>query len=305
MPFQRARTSDTLAYALLALSAACWAGNHIVGRWVAVAHPPVPPGGLTFWRWLLAFAVILPFSWRHLKADWPLIVEHRWTIIGLGLWGGTGFSVVQYYALYYTTAVNVGVMNSVGPACIILAGMLIFRDRVRPVQLGGIAVSLLGVLVVITHGELRRLSQLSFNLGDLLAFGNMAIFAVYSSCLRLNPKIAVLSFVTLLCILASLGAVPVMIVETALGHPPRATWPTFVAVVYTGLFTSVAAYFSWSAGIGALGSQRASAFLHLTPLFGAVFAVLLLGEQPRLFHAVGLTLIVAGVTVAARRPAET
>ena len=72
------------------------------------------------------------------------------------------------------------------------------------------------------------------------------------------------------------------------------------AVIYTGLFTSVVAYLAWNAGVQRLGAPRAGAFLHLVPLFGAVLSVVLLGEEPRLFHGAGLLLIVAGVTLAAR-----
>ncbi len=119
-------------------------------------------------------------------------------------------------------------MNSVGPACIILAGLLIFRDRVRPPQLAGIAVSLLGVLVIISRGDLGVLGALTFNGGDLLAIVNMGIFAIYSACLRLRPQLNGLTFMTLLSALAAIGSVPVAIVETLAGNPLQATWPTLI-----------------------------------------------------------------------------
>ena len=219
----------------------------------------------------------------------------------LGLLGGAGFSFTQYYALRYTSVVNVGVMNSIGPAFIILAGMLIFRDRVRMAQIAGIAVSLVGVLVILTRGDLGVLGTLSFNFGDVIAIINMGIFAVYSACLRLRPALSGLTFMTVMSALAAAGSVPVMLIELAAGEVIRPSGPTIFAVIYTGLFTSVVAYLAWNAGVAHLGAQRAGAFLHLVPLFGAFLSVVLLGEPPRLYHGAGLLLIVAGVTLAARR----
>ena len=300
MTAERRLGPDALAYLLLVVTALCWAGNHITGRWMAADQPPVPPGGLSVLRWLLATLVLLPFAWRHIREDWPRLKERWGAVVFLGLVGGAGFSFTQYYALRYTTVVNVGVMNSVGPAFIILAGLAIFRDRVRLPQIAGIAVSLVGVLVILTRGDLAVLGRLGFNFGDLLALLNMGIFAIYSACLRLRPRMHGLTFMTVLSALASAGSVPVMIAETLTGDVLRASGPTVFAVIYTGLFTSVAAYLAWNAGVQRLGAQRAGAFLHLVPLFGAVLSVLLLGEEPRLFHGAGLLLIVAGVTLAAR-----
>lgn len=295
--------SDAGAYLLLTLTALCWAGNHIAGRWIAAETPPVPPAGLSVVRWLLAALVLLPLAWRHIVADWAAIRSKPGIVVFLGLLGGAGFTVLQYYGLRYTTAVNVSVMNSVGPAFIILAGLIIFRDYVRPAQLGGVAVSLAGVMVILTRGELSALRDLGFNLGDVLVLINMGIFAVYSACLRLRPPLHSLTFMTLMSALASLGSIPLAVVETITGDVLRPTWPTVITVIYTGLFTSVTAYLAWNTGVARLGAQRAGAFLHLVPLFGAILSMLLLGEEPRPFHAVGLLLIIAGVTIAARRPA--
>jgi drug/metabolite transporter (DMT)-like permease len=297
---ERSRAADTGAYLLLVVTALCWAGNHVAGRWMAAETPQVPPGGLSVVRWALAALVILPFARKHAVTDWPMIKAHRGVLLFLGLVGGAGFSFTQYYALRYTSVVNVGIMNSIGPAFIIVAGMLIFRDRVRVAQAAGIAVSLAGVLIILMRGDASVLAALAFNFGDVIALLNMGIFAVYSACLRLRPQLDGLTFMLVLSVLAAAGSVPVMALELMSGEVLRLSRATIVSVVYTGLFTSVIAYLAWNAGVARLGAQRAGAFLHLVPLFGAILGVVLLGEPPRLYHAAGLVLIVAGVTLAAR-----
>ncbi len=298
----RARVSETTAYALLVVTAMCWAGNHITGRFMAHAEPPVPPGALSVVRWLLAGMVLLPFALRQLRDDGPVLWTHWRTLLFLGLLGGVGFSSMQYYALRYTSVVNVGLMNSVGPALIILAGLAIYRDHVRLPQLGGVAVSLIGVLVIMVRGDLGVLGTLAFNSGDVIAFVNMAIFAVYSACLRIRPAIGGLSFLVIFSFISSIGSLPIAVVEFGLGERLAPSWPTVLSILYTALFTSLIAYLAWNTGVARLGAQRAAVFLHLVPLFGALMAIAFFGEQPLLFHAVGFAMIVAGVTIAARRP---
>jgi drug/metabolite transporter (DMT)-like permease len=195
-------------------------------------------------------------------------------------------------------------MNSVAPAFIILAGVLLFRDVVRRSQLIGVAISLTGVLVILSRGHLGALADISFNLGDILVLGNMAIFAVYSAVLRLRPRMHWLTFMTLFSLIASVGSIPAMAIEAAVGETLRPTWPTLWAVLYTGIFTSLAGYIAWNAGVASLGLQRAGPFLHLVPFFSALLSIVVIGEAPRAFHAVGLVLIILGVTVAARAPAR-
>jgi drug/metabolite transporter (DMT)-like permease len=299
----RSRLPEGAAYLMLAAASLCWAGNHVTGRWIALEIPPVPPGGLSAVRWLLAALLLLPFSWRHLVADWSHLRERPGVVLFLGLLGGAAFSSIQFYGLRFTTAINVGVMNSVAPAFIILAGVFLFRDVVRASQLIGVAISLAGVLVILTRGDPGLLASISFNLGDLLVLGNMAIFAVYSAVLRSRPPMHWLTFMTLFSLIASAGSLPVVLFEIANGEIMQPTWATIWAVLYTGIFTSLSGYIAWNAGVAALGLQRAGPFLHLVPFFSALLSIMVIGEAPRPFHAVGLVLIIAGVSVAARAPA--
>jgi drug/metabolite transporter (DMT)-like permease len=294
----RTPTFGNSAYVMLSLASLFWAGNHIVGRAIA-GH--VPPAGLSVFRWLLVTLMLLPFarkSWRH---DWAGIARRPGAMVMLALSGGALFGTGQLVALNYTFAVNVAVINSVAPALIVLASVLIFTDQVRALQLFGIAVSLIGVLVIVSHGNWSRLATMTFNPGDLLVLFNMAVWAVYSACLRLKPDISAVGFMLALAAISAVANVPFAVWEHAAGHPLQLSWPTVLAIIYTGVFTSVLAYLAWSRGVELIGAPRAGAFLHLVPLYGAALAWVFLGERMQAFHIVGLVLILSGVTLAARR----
>src|SRR3954469_4937834 len=136
------------AYLVLALASLCWSGNHLMGRAIA-GH--VPPLTITTLRWLLAALVLFPFIRGHLARDWPLIRKHMGVLIYLALIGGGIFGALQFVGLQLTTALNVSVMNSLGPVFMAAAGAAMFGDRLTGGQLAGIIVSLLGVLAIITR----------------------------------------------------------------------------------------------------------------------------------------------------------
>lgn len=286
------------AYGLLSLATLCWAGNHIVGRYIAGS---VPPGGLSVIRWIITCLVLLPFALPQIRRDWPALMARRWPMFWLALAGGGLFGTLQFIGLAHTTALNVAVFNSIVPVCIILANFVIFREGVRWMQFQGIVISLLGVLAIIAKGDGSRLSQLNFSGGDLLVIFNMLLFGVYSACLRLKPNIHWLTFTMALAVISGVVNVPLAVWEMTNGQVLQPNTTTVLAVLYTGILSSAVGYAAWSVGVAAIGSARSGVFLHLVPLYGAILSTLFLGEQIQPFHIAGFAAILTGVTLATRR----
>lgn len=286
------------AYVLLPLAALCFAGNHIVGRAIA-GH--IPPAGLTLFRWLLAAGILVPLAWPHLRRDWP-VMRARWRILMFyGLLAGGLFTAMQYVGLIYTTALNTALLNSTIPVFIGLACYLLFGDRLSWRQIAGVLVSLSGVVAIIAKGDTRTLAGFAFNGGDLIIISNMAMWAVYSATLRLKPNIHPFSFTASIAVIGLCAVAPFHVWEILRGTPMQATLETFLTVFYVAIFPSVLAFLSWNRGVELIGAARAGIFTHLIPLFGAIMAMIFLGEQPGLYHLAGFALILAGVWLAARR----
>ena len=127
----------------------------------------VPPMAITMLRWLLAAAILFPFVRPYLKRDWPLIRARLGVLTYLSLLGGALFGALQFVGLQFTTALNVSVMNSLGPVTIGAASAVMFRDRLTAGQFAGIIVSLTGVLAIITQLDPGVLTRLTFNIGDV------------------------------------------------------------------------------------------------------------------------------------------
>jgi drug/metabolite transporter (DMT)-like permease len=285
-------------YFLLAIAGLCWSGNHVMGRAVA-GH--VPPFSLSTARWLLPALALWPFAHAYLRRDWPLVKAH-WRILAfLSLMGGALFSALQYLGLQFTEALNVSVFNSLVPVFIVAAAALFFRDRITLLQGLGIAISLTGVLVIVTRLDPGALASLRFNFGDLIILFNMACWAIYSVFLRRAPKIHWLSFTIVLAGGSTIATLPVAIWEHVAGFTIQPTLLTIVAILYVAIFPSVVALFGWNRGVELIGANRAGPFLHLVPLYSAFLAYFFLGEALHAYHVLGFVLILAGVWFAARK----
>jgi drug/metabolite transporter (DMT)-like permease len=285
-------------YLLLSLTSLFWAGNTVLGRFI-VGH--VPPITLAFIRWSGAFVVLLPFAARHLARDWPVIRKHIGLMTLLALTGISAYNTMAYYGLQYTTAINGLLLQSVGPLCVALWTFALFGDRLTLRQASGICVSLTGVIVIICHGSLAALVGINFNQGDLWFIVALLIYGFYTAMLRKRPPMDPLSFLAAIMGCGALLLFPAVVVEIATGHTTILDRESLLSFVYICVFPSLLGYLFLNRGIELIGANRAAPFMHLSPVFGSVMAIVFLGEQFQLYHAIGYGLVFAGVTVATKK----
>jgi len=287
-------------YLLLTLTALFWAGNIVLARYVA-GH--VPPMTLSCVRWIGAFFMLLPFARPHLKRDWPALRARLPLMVVLSATGFAFNNALSYWALQYTQALNALLIQSSGPLFVALWSLALFGVRLTWAQLAGITISLLGVLTIILRGDLAAFVSIQFNKGDLMFAGAVLSFGLYSALMPRRPKTHQLS---LICFTIGCGALlllPFSIWEFSTGFTPKPDALTVATLIYVVIFPSTLAYLFFNRGIALIGPNRAAPFLHLVPVFGSAMAILLLGEQPRLFHLVGYVLVLAGVVIASRQAA--
>lgn len=274
-----------------------WAGNFTIGRWAAGTIPPVTLAAL---RWTGAAMLILLVARRHLARDWATIRANLPVLLLLGMTGGGLFNTVQYIALTHTTAIGAGIINSTSPVMIAIMSYVVNGERATRGQLAGIAVSLAGVLVVLSKGDLETLTRLAFNAGDLIMLGAMAVWALYTALLRKRPPIHMISFAAVTFVVAALFNLPLAAIELASGAHIDVGGKALLAIGYIAIFPSFLAYLLYNRGVEIVGPTRAGAFMHLVPLFTAILAILFLGEQLAAYHALALAVILTGVWLAAR-----
>jgi drug/metabolite transporter (DMT)-like permease len=284
-------------YLLLTLTMLFWAGNSIAGRGV---RDVVPPLALAWLRWTLAALIVLPFAWPHLKRDLPVIRAHWRVLFLLGAIGAGTFVTIYYYGLTLTPATNALIINSGVPILIPLASYALYRDRLTAVQAAGIALSLAGVLTVLSKGDPSALLSLDLNHGDLWILGSMLVWAVYTALLREQPAMHWLSFAWITFFVASAVNLVPFALEHLFVRQIQPTVEALIGIAYVSTLPSIVAQIFFIRGVELIGANRAGAFMNFIPMFGAVLAVLILGETLYLFHLAGFALILAGVTLASR-----
>ncbi|HEY3793481.1 MAG TPA: DMT family transporter [Bradyrhizobium sp.] len=285
-------------YLLLSITALCWAGNAIVGR-LAAGH--IPPITLSFLRWSLAFLILLPFAWKHLKHDWNAIRASLGVMVIVSVTGIGAFNTLQYWALEYTQALNTLLLQSAGPLVVAVWSLVLLGVRLTLAQAAGVLLSLTGVLVILLHGDLSTLSSIQFNKGDLIFIVALVIFGFYSAMTLKRPAIHALSFAAFTFGCGALCLAPLLVWELATRPIMALNTANLLSLFYVAVFPSTLAYMCYNRGIQLIGANRAAPFFHLVPLFGAVMAMVFLGERPQPFHFIGFALVLTGVFVASRK----
>ena len=287
-----------LPYALLVCAMAFYSMGFVVGRAI---RDEVPPVGLVFWRAGLACALLLPLIHRQLAAQLPLLLRHWRLFLGLALTQSVLGQGLLFVSLHTTTAINVGLLQTLQPVFILFLVALLFGERIGLRQGVGTAVALLGVLVTVARGDLDVLLGLGFVPGDILILIGTASWSVYTILVKRAPALNPLVLFFGITAVGGALLLPLYLAETLLlGRTMPLSWSAVGAVGYVATINGIAALTLVNIGIIHLGPSRAGVFYYLIPVFGAVLAVLLLDESFRAFHAVGMGLVLLGVYLAGR-----
>lgn len=299
------RQGPLVAYTLFIVGSALMASNAVIGR---AAANVVPPVGLAFWRWLVAFLIVLPFAWSGLVRHRRVLLARWKQFLMLGALGMGICGAVVYMGLQLTGATNTGLIYATSPVLILAISALALGEAVTPRQVLGILLAMGGVLTILTRGDLDALLGFSFNRGDLLILAGAISWAVYTVLLRRTGG-SPLPVVTQFAANALSGVLvlsPFYAWETLSGHPVVPTPQTVLLIGGVALVASVLAFLAYQKTIALLGPARAGTALYVSPVWVALLAWGLLGEALQPFHLAGVLLIFPGVLLAtlpaSRRP---
>lgn len=284
-----------MSYILLILTTLFWSGNFVLGRGM---HAEIPPLSLSFWRWVIALAILCLFAVKHLYRQRQLVQHHSRFIIIQGLLGVAGFNSLIYLAIQTTTAINAVLINSCIPVLIVVCSWAMYREVMTVRQYLGVIVSLFGVVLIIAHGEIDYLLALSFNPGDLLVFAAALTWALYSSNLRNYPKeLHPLAYQSGIVVSGLIILTPFYLFELSTVGGFRVTLASISTILYIALFASVLAFIFWNRAVRTIGANRAGPFIHLMPVFSTILAVIFLDETIQRYHLQGIGLIFIGIAM--------
>lgn len=284
---------------LLVLVTLFWAGNTIAGR---LAIGEVSPLAVVFLRWVMVSGLMVVLYGRQVRAEWPMLKQHLPVMVVMGTLGFTAFNALFYVAAHSTTALNLGILQGSMPMFVLLGALVLLRAPVRMVQVLGVLVTMAGVALIASQGDLSRLATLEINPGDGLMILACLFYSVYAVLLRNRPAVSGMVFFTVLSVIAALVSLPVFAIELVQGTQQ---WPTakgWLVVGYIALFPSFLSQIFFMRGVELIGPERAGVFINLVPIFSSFLAVALLGEPFHLYHAAALALVLFGIALSERKP---
>lgn len=286
-------------YLLLTLTVLSWSGNMVVGRGV---RGDIPPLTFAFWRWVIAFLLILPLALPHLKTQWPLLKKGWKPLLVLGLLGVGGYNTFAYLALQDTTATNAALLNSFIPIATIAISWAFLGKHLRRVEGIGVVVSLCGAMTIISRGDVAVLAHLNLNVGDVWMLVAVLDWAIYTVALAWRPAgVHPMLMLGATTVIGLSALAPAYAWEIAQGRVMNVHFGSLSALAYVGIFPSFLGYIFYNKGVAEVGPNKASLFIHLMPVFGTLLSFLFLGEIPFWYHYLGIGLIFTGIWLTTKR----
>ncbi len=277
-----------------------WAGNFIVGKTASLNE--IPPISLNFYRWLIAWFILLPFTYKELIEKKEYIIKNIGIFIILGITAVSIFNSALFYSLKFTQVITGVLMISVVPVMIIFFSALLKIEKTNIFQIFGVALSLTGVVLIITKADIEILKKLDFNRGDLTMLIAMFSWSIYSALLK--KKKYELSQITLLQVVIGFGVIiliPFYFIDINIGNEIKFDIPFFLILTYVVLFPGLISFFLWIKGVGLIGANRAGVYLHLMPILGAIMAMMIFDEKILFYHFVGAIFIIAGIVLSNKK----
>lgn len=283
------------AYALPMIAVLIWSLNITVTRYVAEFISPI---SISFYRWLIAFVLMSPFVLLSVWKYRTEIRQHAWQFALLGACGMVFYQGLAYSAAHYTTATNMGIINAFTPIFTIFISMFILKEMpTRYAVIGGI-LSFLGLLYVMSQGNLQSLMHLAGHWGDLLMILAVFLYAFYGVFLKKwqiqMPLLTSLYVQIAFALLFHLPFVFVLGLDVINSQ-------NVGSVLYAGVFPSIVAPLVWMMAVQYIGPNRTSIFMNVMPIATALIAYFWLNEAWTIYHTIGGVIILLGIALAQKR----
>jgi len=271
-----------------------WSGNFIVGKFAFLTN--IPPLSLVFYRWLLVWLILLPFTFKEILKFKDTILNNLPLLFFLGFTSVGLFNSFTYLSLIHTQVINATLFNTAIPAVIILLCFLFNIEKTNKFQILGLIISVIGILSIITKLDIEILLSLNFNKGDIIMVGGVITWGIYSTLLKKKKfTLPLLTLVHVICTFGLICVLPQFLYEFSQGQIIKIDINLFYTLIFLALFPSIGSYYCWAGAVSIIGANRAGIFLSLIPLFSTIMAIAIFNEKFQFFHLIGAILIILGL----------
>lgn len=269
-----------------------WAGAFIAGKF-SIGEFPV--FSLVFFRFLIATIIIFMILIKT-EENWKINKQDLKTFLVLGVVGMVGYHVFFFLSLKYTSATNSSLIGATNPIVTTMLACIFLKDKITYKNILGILISLFGVILITTNGNISALFNMKFNIGDILMMVAVLCWATYGvlskKVLEVYSPIKITSYAFLTCVIV---LIPLVILEKPWVYIPNTTFNGWMSVIYMAIFPSVGGYLIQQMSIKKIGPTKTSLFINLVPVFSMILAFCILGESISIIKIIAGILIICGI----------
>jgi len=287
---------------LAVLATIIWSGNFIIARGVIKDIPPVT---LAFYRWLTATIIIAPFAWKYFFTEIKIIKERFWFFFLAAVTGVSMFNTFVYVAGHYSSAINMAILGTCSsPIMSVILARIFLKEKISTLRIIGMIVCILGVLLLLSKGDIHNLISFRFTKGDWWILAAALSFAIYNTMVKKKPKaMHPVNFLFTVFLLGTIILLPFYFSELNNKGGIAVNTSNILTIIYLGLGTSVICFYIWNKAIAVLGTGRTALFGNLIPVFSSIEAVIILHEQFIWIHILSMILVFAGIIITNLRSA--
>ena len=281
-------SEDVKTVLMMVLTTMFWGGSFVASK---IALPEFPPMTLTFFRFIIATAIIFPYMWSQSSTKIPERTDIP-LLFGLGFLGVSGYFAFQFSALLYTSSANASTINALNPLVSSILATFVMDERLSRRRVGLLLLGLVGVMLTVSGGDPDVLLNMEFNKGDLimaLAMLSFAVYGVYSK--KATQRYEPLLVTSYIFLFGLIQITPLMIMDGVLANVLSFSAKAWGGVVFMAIGSSVLGYQIQQVAIKRLGVNRTSLFINLVPLWAILFSYIVLGDQITIVNIVSAVII--------------
>lgn len=242
---------------------------------------------------------MLPFAIKNFKKEKQLFKDNFSYFFWMALVGVAVYNTMIYQAGHSTTAINMALFGSIiHPIVATLLAAWIVQEKLNWKSITGIVLGIIGILVLLSKGDLNTLLQFKITTGDLWMIGAGCCFGTYNVFVRKKPiGISNNSFLLVLFAIGTILLCPFAIYEMNYIQPVHFNKQLLFIVLYLGIGNSTIAYLLWNKAIHTLGAAKTALFGTLIPLLSSIEALFILNEQFNIFQIISGGIIICGIVI--------
>ncbi len=275
-----------------------WATFFPIIKFIVVDMDPLV---LSFYRYFLGFIPLTPFFISEIRKQARRPSPGEVIIISLlGFIGISIFSVGLFYGIKLSTAINGALLTNTQPIFTALLGPILIAEALSRRKTAGILVGITGMILVVTNGNFRTIEVGGTAvIGNLLLTGASLVLSLYSMLIKKYIKKYGSIIPTWISMVS--GTLFIMIINIFRNQSPLQLLslpaPSIILVLYLGFIGTSLTYLLFNRALSQMTVTSATSYKLLIPVFGLIFAVIFIGEQPGITTLIGIFIVVSSVYI--------